>query len=98
MENSFMHRGCAISMNAVRKQDNGEAQHVEVAVLIEEIATARVVFRENRRVESTEKESSPLWTVLAASSSRYTRAGCKVSLDTSRAVAARAVKNSPLNS
>jgi hypothetical protein len=56
MENSFMHRGCAISMNAVRKQDGGDAEHVEVAVLIEEIATARVLFRENRRVESTEKE------------------------------------------
>jgi hypothetical protein len=56
MENSFMHRGCAISMNAVRKQDNGDVQHIEVAVLIEEIATARVLFRESRRVESTEKE------------------------------------------
>jgi hypothetical protein len=56
MENSFMHRGCAVAMNAVKKEADGEPPHVEVAMSIEEVATGQVLFSENRRVEAMERE------------------------------------------
>jgi len=54
MENSFMHRGCAVSMNAIKKEDNGEPPHVDVAMSIEEVATGQVLLSETRRVEAME--------------------------------------------
>jgi hypothetical protein len=42
-------------MNAVKKEDDGEAPHVDVAMSIEEVATGQVLFSETRRVEAMEK-------------------------------------------
>lgn len=46
MENSFMHRGCVVSMSAIKKEDDGESPHIEVAMSIEEVATGQVLFSE----------------------------------------------------
>jgi hypothetical protein len=56
MENSFMHRGCVVSMSAIKKEDDGEPPHIEVAMSIEEVATGQVLLAENRRVEAMEEE------------------------------------------
>lgn len=56
MEHSFMHRGCAVSMNAVENKDDGEPPQVDVAMSIEEVATGQVLFRQNRRIEAMETE------------------------------------------
>ena len=52
---SFMHRGCAVSMNAVKKEGDGGPLHVDVAMSIEEVATGQRLFAENRRVEAMEE-------------------------------------------
>ena len=54
---SFMHRGCAVSMNAVKQEGDGESLHVDVVMSIEEVATGQRLFSESRRVEVLEKES-----------------------------------------
>jgi len=52
---SFMHRGCAVSMNAVTQEGDGESLHVDVVMSIEEVATGQRLFAENRRVEAMEE-------------------------------------------
>lgn len=52
---SFMHRGCAVSMNAVKQEGDGESLHVDVVMSIEEVATGQRLFAENRRVEAMEE-------------------------------------------
>jgi hypothetical protein len=56
MENSLMHRGRAVSMNAVKTEDDGETPHIDVAMSIEDVATGQVLFRQNRRIEAMETE------------------------------------------
>ena len=56
MEDLFMHRGCAVSLSAVEKDDNGESTHIDVAISIEEVATGWILLREARRVEAMEGE------------------------------------------
>lgn len=56
MENSLMHRGCAVSMNAVKTEDDGETPQIDVAMSIEDVATGQVLFRQNRRIEAMETE------------------------------------------
>jgi hypothetical protein len=56
MENSFMHRGCFVSMRAIKKEEDGEPPHIEITLSIEEVATGHVLVRENRRIQATEAE------------------------------------------
>ncbi len=56
MENSLMHRGCAVSMNAVKTEDDGETPHIDVAMSIEDVATGQVHFRQNQRIGAMETQ------------------------------------------
>ena len=53
---SFMHRGCAVSMDAAKKEGDGASLHIEVAMAIEEVATGQRLFSEKRRVEGTQED------------------------------------------
>ncbi|TCK32680.1 hypothetical protein B0G84_8520 [Paraburkholderia sp. BL8N3] len=56
---SFTHRGCAVSMDAVNKEGDGESLHVEVAKSIEEVATGQRLFAENLRVQRSSEPKHP---------------------------------------
>ncbi|MDB5780476.1 hypothetical protein [Caballeronia mineralivorans] len=56
MEDSFVHKGFTVSMNAVRNDTDSERARFDVAVTIEDISTGQFLLNETRLVEALDKE------------------------------------------
>ena len=56
MENSFVHKGFTVSMNAVRNDADPERVRFDVTVAIEDISTGQFLLNETRPVEALDKE------------------------------------------
>jgi len=56
MENSFVHKGFTVSMNAVRNDADPERMRFDVTVAIEDISTGQFLLNETRPVEALDKE------------------------------------------
>jgi hypothetical protein len=56
MKNSFVHKGFAISMNAVRNEGDPQRVRFDVAVAIEDISTGQFLLNETRPVIALDKE------------------------------------------
>ncbi len=56
MKNSFMHKGFAVAMDAVRNDVDPEHVHFDVAIIIEDISTGQILLNETRSVEALDKE------------------------------------------
>ena len=57
MKNSFVHKGFAVSMTAVRNDADPERVRFDVAaVVVEDISTGQILLNETRPVEALDKE------------------------------------------
>jgi hypothetical protein len=56
MKNSFVHKGFAVSMTAVRNDADPERVRFDVAVVVEDISTGQILLIETRPVEALDKE------------------------------------------
>jgi hypothetical protein len=56
MKNSFIHKGFAVSMNAVRNDVDPEHVRFDVGIAIEDISTGQMLLNETRPVEAQDKE------------------------------------------
>ncbi|CAN7777200.1 hypothetical protein [Caballeronia sp. LjRoot31] len=56
MENSFVHKGFTVSMNAVRNDADPERVRFDVTVAIEDISTGQFLLNETRPAEAQDKE------------------------------------------
>jgi len=56
MENSFVHKGFTVSMNAVRNDADPKRVRFDVTVAIEDISTGQFLLNETRPVEALDKE------------------------------------------
>ena len=56
MKNSFVHKGFAVSMTAVRNDADPKRVRFDVAVVIEDISTGQFLLNETRPVEAPDKE------------------------------------------